>query len=145
MGISYDISCWQFNISLSFLSESFSLTALWYGQRLTLSAVAKPSRVVFIILVLLAPYLPHYPDAGETSDCDIHHTRKLPRGYPNPHDAFPNRASTLLGPSSLGGVPLSPPHLLSARSVCITEGGARAHYRRSWRTARRLSYLMFRI
>ena len=46
----------------------------------------------------------------------LRRTRKLPRISFTPRDASPDRASALPGPSSHGGVPLSPSRLRSARS-----------------------------
>jgi len=70
---------------------------------------------VYVKSFKYASYLPQCPDAGETMGCKLPYTRKLPKVYPNLSDASPNRASTLYGPSSLGGVPLSPSCLWSAR------------------------------
>jgi len=76
-----------------------------------------------LLLVFRSIFLYTRTDRGLTTDCDFHHTRKLPRVYPNPHDAFPNRASALLGLSSLEGVPLSPLPLFIYPTVRFYSGG----------------------
>ncbi len=92
---------------------------------------------------LCVPFLPLPGHRGNIGPRYPYRARKLPRVFPNPSDASPNRASALLGSSFLGGVPLSPSRLLSARAA-VAAGGARARYGRSWRAALRLPYPKFR-
>ena len=94
-------------------------------RRFDYAAIAKPSKLTVRVILFFASHLfSTSRTLGETKGCGFRHTRKLPRIYPNSHDASPIRASTLFGSSSLGGVPLSPQHLWSAHSAVIAERGA---------------------
>jgi len=107
----------HYNVKNGFLNENKNRHYIAKGQTLSCSSIV----IRFDISISAAPNSVE-AFAVWIAKCKSHtellvYTRKLPWVYPNPHDASPNRASTLYGPSFLRGVSLSRLYCLFARPV----------------------------